>query len=579
MLHLTEAPSAHADSAAATPRAALDRAVGSVAEQRTIFARMPPADKATLLKSTLPLISRVSRAWVAAACEAKGLRPDRPIAGEEWFGGPMITARNVRLLAQSLEKVASSGRPPLGRSVRTRSDGRVEVDVFPAGGFDAALFRGLSCVALLEAGVDEAKAREGQASFYQEKDPEGKVSLVLGAGNVSSIPATDVLYKMFVDGHVCVLKMNPVNEWAGPFLEQAFAPLVARQFLRIVYGGAEVGEYLCQHPVIDDIHITGSNRTHDRIVWGPLGSEQDRRKRFNDPVLTKTITSELGNVSPVAIVPGKYTEEELSFQARNVVTMVANNGSFNCNAAKILITARAWPQRARFLELVARALGDVPLRKAYYPGARERYTELVGSRAAVTRFGKEERDLLPWALITDVDSTNAREPLFQIEPFCGILSQTDVGDADPASFLDTVTTFCNDRLWGTLNAALIIDPRSEADPAVASALDRAILNLKYGSVAVNHWPAAVFAAVSPPWGGHPSATLADVQSGIGWVHNTYMLEGIEKSVFRGPLVMSPKPGWFYDNSMMHVLGAKLTEFETSPSALKIPGLAIASLRG
>src|SRR6266542_429304 len=98
MLNFTEAPSAHADSAASTPRAALDRAVGAVAEQRTNFARMSPADKAILLKGTLPLLARVSRAWVAAACEAKGLRPDRPSAGEEWFGGPMITARNVRLL-------------------------------------------------------------------------------------------------------------------------------------------------------------------------------------------------------------------------------------------------------------------------------------------------------------------------------------------------------------------------------------------------------------------------------------------------------------------------------------------------
>ena len=76
----------------------------------------------------------------------------------------------------------------------------------------------------------------------------------------------------------------------------------------------------------------------------------------------------------------------------------------------------------------------------------------------------------------------------------------------------------------------------------------------------------MFGAVSPPWGGHPSATLSNVQSGIGWVHNTFMLEGIEKSVFRGPIVVSPKPAWFYDNAMMRVLGTKMTEFEAAPSA-------------
>jgi aldehyde dehydrogenase (NAD(P)+) len=579
MLNMIEAPSAHAESRAATPHPALDRAIAEVSEQRRAFARLPASEKAAMLRAALPLITKVARAWAEAGCRAKGIALDRNIAGEEWLGGPLVTARNVRLLVQSLEQINSKGRPVLGHGVRARGDGRLEIEVLPAGGFDGALYRGLSCIALMNPGVDESSARERQAGFYQQKDPAGGVSLVLGAGNVSSIPASDVLYKMFVDGNVCVLKMNPVNEWAGPFLEQCLAPLIARNFLRIVYGGAEVGEYLCQHAGIDDIHITGSDKTHDRIVWGPPGLEQDRRRRENDPILKKSITSELGNVSPVAIVPGKYTDQELDFQARNLVTMIANNASFNCNAAKILITSRSWPQRGRFMERIAAALADVPPRKAYYPGARSRYGDLLGSRPNVKRFGKEEPDTLPWALITDVDSSNANEPLFQIEPFCGILSQTDLDEKDPASFLAATTRFCNDRLWGTLNACIVIDPRTEGDPAVTKALDDAIVKLRYGTVSVNHWPGLVFGAVSAPWGGHQSATLANVQSGLGWVHNTFMLDGIDKSVFRGPCVMSPKPAWFYDNAMMQVLAAKLSEFEAAPSALKLPSLALASLRG
>jgi hypothetical protein len=43
--------------------------------------------------------------------------------------------------------------------------------------------------------------------------------------------------------------------------------------------------------------------------------------------------------------------------------------------------------------------------------------------------------------------------------------------------------------------------------------------------------------------------------------------------------MTPKPAWFYDNAMMHVIGAKLSEFEAVPRALKLPGLALAALRG
>jgi acyl-CoA reductase-like NAD-dependent aldehyde dehydrogenase len=579
MLNMFEAPSARAESRSSTPRAALDRAVAEVTEQRRAFARLRVSEKAQLLRQCLPILTRVGRAWVEAGCRVKGIAMDRNIVGEEWLGGPLVTARNLRLLATSLDQIHTKGRPALGNGLRTRTDGRLEIGVLPSGGFDSALYRGLSCVALMERGIDESAARDRQAAFYQKRDPEGGVSLVLGAGNVSSIPASDVLYKMFVDGNVCVLKMNPVNEWVGPFLEQCLAPLTGRGFLRVVYGGGDVGEYLCQHAGIHDIHITGSDKTHDRIVWGPPGAEQDRRRRENDPILKKSITSELGNVSPVVIVPGNYTDQELDFQARNVVTMIANNASFNCNAAKILITSRAWPQRGRFMERIASALAEVPPRKAYYPGARSRYADLLGGRANVKQFGKEDADSLAWALVTDVDSNDANEPLFQIEPFCGILSQTDLDEKDPAAFLAASTKFCNERLWGTLNACVVLDPRTEADPAVAKALDDAIVKLRYGTVSVNHWPAVVFGSVSAPWGGHQSATLADVQSGLGWVHNTFMLDGIDKSVFRGPCVLSPKPAWFYDNQMMPVIGAKLSEFEAAPSALRLPGLAIASLRG
>jgi len=37
---------------------------------------------------------------------------------------------------------------------------------------------------------------------------------------------------------------------------------------------------------------------------------------------------------------------------------------------------------------------------------------------------------------------------------------------------------------------------------------------------------------------------ADIQSGTGWVHNTTMLEGVEKAVLRHPLTIVPKPATF-----------------------------------
>jgi aldehyde dehydrogenase (NAD(P)+) len=252
--------------------------------------------------------------------------------------------------------------------------------------------------------------------------------------------------------------------------------------------------------------------------------------------------------------------------------MVVNNASFNCNAAKMLITARGWPQRERFLDLVARGLAAAPTRRAYYPGAFDRYRTLLEGRTC-ERFGKGDDQRLPWALVRGLDA-GADEPLFHTEPFCAILAETSVGGPDPVAFLGEATTFMNDRLWGTLNAMLVVPPQAERDPAVAAALDRAIVELRYGTVAINHWPALGYAWGTMPWGGHPSATLKDVQSGLGWVHNSFMLDGIEKAVVRGPLVVRPTPLWFFDNPKAARVAPAVAAMEASPSWLKLPGVLL-----
>jgi acyl-CoA reductase-like NAD-dependent aldehyde dehydrogenase len=570
------AMSASAESRAPASRPELDRAVDRLRARTGDLTRTPARARAALLRECVRQLADAAPAWVADGCRAKGLS-DRT-SGEEWLAGPVPTIRGARLLAESLEAIAERGRPPLGTGTRTGPGGRLAIDLFPAGIFDRLLFGGFSAYALMQPGVDRAAAARRQAELYQRPAADdGGVALILGAGNVSSIPPLDVLSKMFVEGYTCLLKINPVNEWVGPHLARGLAPLVARGYLEIVYGGAEVGAYLVAHDGVDDVHITGSDRTHDLIVWGPPGADRDRRIEAGEPVLDKPISSELGNVSPVAVVPYSYTDDELWFQARNVASMVVNNGSFNCNAAKLLITARDWAQRHQFLDLVGKALSQAPTRKAYYPGAFDRYRALTEGRR-VDSYGRGDDQRLPWALIRDVDATDASDPIFSTEPFCGLLSETCVGSADPVEFLASVTEFMNETLWGTLNAAIVIHPQLERDATVRAALDRAIVDLRYGTVAINHWPALGYAFGTTPWGGHPSSTLRNIQSGLGWVHNTFMLDGIDKAVVRGPLRVWPHPVWFYDHNRSHEVGRLLAAFEAEPAWRKLPRLVAAAVR-
>ena len=573
-------PARSFDAQPATPTQDLDKKLAKLRDHAREFARLSVSKKIELLEEVYRGTNQVAADWVRAACNAKGIATDAPVSGEEWIAGPALTLRNIRFLIRSLREIGERGVPELAeKRLRTLPHGAVAVRVAPYDAFDGALYGGVSGETWLRSGITANEISNHPASFYKKRDPEGGVSLVLGAGNVDSIPPMDVVYKMFVDGNVCILKMNPVNEYLGPFFERAFKTLIDKGYLAIVYGGGDVGSYLCYHKDVDDVHITGSDKTHDLIVWGPPGSARDDRKRRNDPVLKKPITSELGNVSPVLIVPGPYTDDELSSMAENVAGMITNNASFNCNAAKLLITPKGWDKRDAFLKKVGAVLALVKPRKAYYPGAFQRYESLTVGHSDVRKIGAGTEQNLPWTLVAGLDADDPEEKNFFTEPFCSILSETSVASNDPLDFITKAVGFANDRVWGTLNAMLFAHPKLESDPTLRTALDGALRDLKYGTVAINAWPALGYAFCSTPWGGHPSATLSDIQSGLGWVHNSVMLEDIEKCVIRAPLKPMPKQVYFATHKTLHQLGERLVAFEGSPSWLKVPGLAVAALRG
>lgn len=573
-------PEASSSSSADGNSPNLDQALAELQGQARTFARLSPSEKTQLLREVLKRSLDVAPRLVALACQAKGIDPQSSLSGEEWFGGPVTIVNDIAALARSLQDIAKRGAPrlPFG-SVRERADGRVDVRVFPFHGSDARLLAGFSCDVRLSPGTKKRDVRGQQAAFYQVKDPEGAVSLVLGAGNVASIPAMDTLHELFVEGRVVVLKMSPVNEYLAPVLNDMFAPLVHKGFVRIVCGDGQVGAYLAQHEAVGHVHVTGSQRTHDTIVWGPEGIDQDKRRAAGETVLRKTITSELGNISPIIIVPFLYSEKELWFQARNVATQLVNNASFNCNAAKMLVLAKGWAQRDKFIGELVRALGQIRPRKAYYPGALDRHASLTRDREHVRKIGEAGPDELPWTLIENLDASRRDEPLFSIEPFCAILSQVSLGSDDPVEFLAAATSFCNDTLWGTLSASIVCHGVHEDDPVVGAALEKCIDELRYGAVAVNHWPALVYGMVTAPWGGHPSSTLANVQSGQGFVHNTLMLANIEKAILRGPLTSFPRPPLFFDHRKMHIVGERLMHYNADPGWMKLPSVASAAMGG
>jgi hypothetical protein len=555
----------------------LDGSIAILKAHKDEWARLSIDKKLEYLPQVIERQAAVAERQVIAAVEAKGIPKGTPLEGEEWAGGPYCVLRYLNLLIKTLTQIKTYGKPLISkRAIRSRPGGQVVVKVFPASLPDRLLFPGFRGEVWMRKEVTIENLDEHLAGFYRQKNPRGKVVLVLGAGNVTSIGLLDILTKLYVEGKVCLFKPNPVNKYIGPFLEDIFSDLIRDGFVHVVYGGSEVGEYLCYHPGVDEIHITGNVMTHDAIVYG-TGGEGRRIRQNRQPRCIKPITSELGNVSPVIVVPGPWSEADLEFQCANIATQMINNAGFNCNSAKVLILPREWPLSAVLMDKLRSFLLAAPPRKAYYPGAKERYDRFVSANRNVQPMGKPQPGVLPWTIIADVDPSDRTNVCFTTESFCGLMAQTSLAGRNAKEFLRNAIEFCNSTLMGTLSACVLIHPANQS--LLGESFEDGLIDLKYGSIGVNHWPVLSFAWGQTTWGAFPGHTAEDVQSGIGVVHNALLFDKPERSVVYGPFRMWPRPPWFVNNRKAHKIFPKLIRMEAKPGLFNTLGVMLAAING
>ncbi|MCC7336678.1 MAG: aldehyde dehydrogenase family protein [Pirellulaceae bacterium] len=557
-------------SASAANAAVLDVALQALASGAQRLPHWTLNQRAELLDRCADGVLRSARDWVEVACRAKRIAVDSPVAAEEILAGPVCVLRYLRLLSRTLKDIERRGAPKLPGSPSQNTQGRTHVPVLPVAWlYDSLIFMGLQAEVWLEPQADRQLRFE--LSNNTSDAPRANIAGVLGAGNVSAIGATDMLAKIFQEGEVVLLKLNPVNEYLEPVFNLAFEPLIAADMLRIVRGDGSVGQAIVEHPQIDSLHLTGSHVTHEIIVWGADPTERARRQLQQQPLVTKPVTSELGNVTPWIIVPGRFSARQLDAQAAQLVASIVNNASFNCLATKVIVTSRQWSQRGEFLDLLETKLKRVPPRYAYYPGARQRFELATGFAAPESGDG-----CLPWTIVRDADPLQSPH-LFRDESFVCVCAETALDADTPQAFLEAAVAFVNDQLFGTLCANLTLPADFEKRESVA--VERALAELRYGTVSINQWAGVVYGLMTPPWGGFPGATLSDPQSGIGQVHNTFGIKSIEKTVLRGPLCSLLKPAWFANHRTAHRTAWALLEFYHRPSVLRLPRIINQALRG
>jgi aldehyde dehydrogenase (NAD(P)+) len=518
--------------------------------------------------------------WVEASSNAKGFGSDSVMAGEEWLAGPYGVLVGAGALRMSLERL-SRGLPTFKRRwVSAGPDGRAIVRVLPVEWWEPLLLSGYRLDLSMQPGVTPANLFDHTAALYRNPPRAGRVCAVLGAGNIASIPPLDVMDKLYAEGQVVALKLNPVNDYLGPIYSEIFADFVERGFLRIFYGGSEAGAAIINSSNVDTVHITGSASSHDEIVYGS-GPEAAERRQRGQPLLRKPITSELGGVSPFIVVPGPWSEADLRYQAEHFVTQKIMNGGFNCIAAQVLVLAEGWGAADRFVRHIHEVIEELPARDSYYPGAEVRRLAVADHPSAVS-MGRSGVSHVP-----DLDPDESHRA-FEEEFFTAAFASTRLAHADPGAFLDAAVKFANERLDGTLGAVVIAHPRTIAE--LGPRFEQSIARLRYGSVGINVWTAFNFLQPRSSWGAYPGHTLADVGSGIGNVHNALLFDSPEKTIARGPFRplgrsvlagefhLSPKPPWFVSSRTGRRTSELFTRFLTDHSVRRLPGIFASALR-
>lgn len=569
----------------AAERAALDEQIALLEEGSRVWVALTLDQRARLLRRVRDAVGTVAAEWADLATTSKGLEPGHPLSAEEWLGGPYAIISLLDALRETLHALAA-GRSPLdGVALGTAPGGRLRAHTFPLNGTERLLLSGFSGEVWFRPGVSAGDARREAGLAQLDPTRPGGVGLVLGAGNVASIPAADVLYELIACNRVALLKLNPTQDSLLPVFERALAPLIEPGFLRIVRGGAATGAYLTSHPRIAHVHITGSSETFDAIVWGsarrPADGDSDAaaEERSAEPQLRVPITAELGGVSPIIVVPGRWTAADLKYQAEHVATMRLVNAGHNCIAGQVVIVSADWPQRGEFLRELHAAYAAAPVRPIWYPRSDERLEAAASHYPSAVWSADRTRAIVevgPHADPTAIETT---------EYFAPILGVVDVGGTGQ-EFLDAAVAHANEELSGTLGANVIIDPVTE--DALGEGLERAIADLRYGDIAINTWTAFNFLTARMTWGGFPGGTLADVSSGIGVVHNALLLDRVERSIGRGPFrpfprslgdtirrvrrsqaTVLPTPPWFVSSRTGAEVSAGLTRYLIDG---KVPGL-------
>ena len=525
----------------------------------------------------------VAEEWNEAACVAKGYDRYGPEGGEELFGGVGTFVHMAQLFRRSMLDIArerSSPVPGAGTTQAGRAHRR------------SRSCRRPSSIELLYR-RRHGRGLDGTGRERSRRSIDAGDGVLLAGGSrrrvagarrrqrcvartrVTSSP------RLFAEGKVVVLKANPVNDYLVPYWTSGVRVADRRGLPahrerrgpgRVVPRRATTSSRTSTSPV----RIRPTTRSSSALALRARA-----RKAANEPLVTKPVSCELGNVSPVVIVPGEWTRSEIEYQATSrrdddrQQRRIQLPDAARHRHARRMGSARRVLRRAR-----ERSSSHFPPASPTTPGASDRRASFLAAHPDAHEVGDAiaATDCRGRSFATSTPPTSTRS-VSTSKRSAPSPARPRSRRIRPADFVRRAVDFCNDVVWGTLSMTLICDPRTMKDPETGPAIEQAVADLRYGSIGVNLWHAMSFALASTTWGAYPGHPITDIQSGCGFVGNAYLFATPQKSVVRGPFVAKPAPAWFATNRNAGVVMRKLLAFEGAPSWSKIPGLVAVVAEG
>ncbi len=540
----------------------IDRFISTLRTKSKEFNSISNVQLASMLEETISNIKEVSYFWATICSDNKGTTKT-PAEGEEWLGGPFASVLATQYYIKSLINDDDLVEGNFNNSENSYK-------VFPNNFIERITFPFINAKVYFNKSMSFEDINKFRG-FSKRYDIEPSITLVLGAGNFSSIPYLDVLYHLITRRSVILLKLNPVNEYLKPVFEKVFKNFIERGYIIVTNGNINESKYMATHPGINHIHLTGSDKTYEDIVYGRELTGNERSIKTLSKVNPKPITSELGNVTPIIIHPGKWSTSDIKYQARKIVTGKLNNNGFNCIAAQVVVLPDGWGHTETLIKYVKYYMNKSKDRKAYYPDSIERLTKLekdksyerVNSLSCTTPH-----------LTREIKAYNKYE---LDEVWSSTIYFRKIAYSNAEDYVKKSIDYCNNELWGNLGVSVII--KNHNNKFNKHITNSYIENLKYGTIAINEWAAIGYIIPQLPWGGFPGNKDNDIQSGQSVVHNSMLFEsplkGIVETKFRISRLIDPP--WFITNRKSRRLFMNLTYFQINNTKINLIKLIFSAL--